>query len=273
MIVYPNAKINIGLKVLEKRKDGYHNLESHFIPLPWYDALEIIENKKPVKKKVQFTTTGLPIAGDPNTNLCLKAYRLLDLDFDLPPIKMHLHKEIPMGAGLGGGSSDGAFALKLLNDLFELNLNATALKKYAAQLGSDCPFFIQNKNSFVTGRGEKITNSLLDVSGMHIVVIYPSLHISTGEAYQNIQRTPIRHELKSLPTWTKKTWSKRIENDFEGYALERYPMLSSIKESLYQKGAIYAGMSGSGSAMFGLFETAPKLLPSWKKHIVFQAIL
>ncbi len=273
MIVYPNCKINIGLKVLNKRKDGFHNLESVFLPVNWCDALEIIENKKPSTSKVIFTSTGLPIKGDNQNNLCVKAYHLLDEEFNLPPIKMHLHKIIPMGAGLGGGSSDGAFTLKLLNELFSLKLTTAQLKSRAAKLGSDCPFFIKNKPAFVSGRGEKIKEIGLNLEGKQIVIVHPQLHIGTAEAFQNITRRPYKFELNNLPDWKIKTWQKKVENDFEGYAFRSYPVLEKIKKSMYEKGAIYASMSGSGSAIYGIFEDKIKIPAGWKKYSVFQTEL
>ncbi len=273
MITYPNSKINLGLKVLEKRKDGFHHLESVFLPVPWCDALEIIENKKVTSEKVVFSSSGLTIEGGIDNNLCVKAYHLLDAEFSLPPIKMHLHKIIPMGAGLGGGSSDGAFTLKLLNDLFHLKLSTTQLKKQAAKLGSDCSFFIHNTPSFATGRGEKLKSIRLPLSGVHLVILHPPIHINTTEAFKHILRSPYQYSLTALPDWNHKTWQKRIQNDFEGYAFSRYPSLRILKEELYRKGAFYASMSGSGSAIYGLFDSKIKIATSWNNLSVFQTTL
>ncbi len=273
MITYPNCKINLGLKILEKRKDGFHNLESVFLPVPWYDALEIIENKKKSSQKAVFTSTGLSIEGDKESNLCVKAYNLLDDIYTLPPIKMHLNKIIPMGAGLGGGSSDGAFTLKLLNEIFKLELSNTQLQKYASQLGSDCPFFIPNRPSFVTGRGEKLKKTALDLSGWNLLIIHPLIHINTAEAFRNVIRKKSKHPLHELPNWNLKKWPSWIENDFEGYAFQTYPKLKNIKETLYRKGAIYAGMSGSGSAIFGFFHEKIKIPKSWSNYTCFQSTL
>ena len=270
MLTYPNCKINIGLRVMDKRKDGYHNLESVMVPVPLYDALEIIENKNTTRTKVSFGSSGLDIPGELNNNLCFKAYTILDKVLDIPPIKMQLHKVIPMGAGLGGGSSDGAFALTLLNELFSLKLNNTQLKKYALQLGSDCPFFMNNTPAFVSGRGEKMKKINLDLNGLHLIIIYPGIHISTAEAFKSILPNSNDYPLVELPNLKMNSWKKKIENDFEAYAFAKYPLLEKIKEDLYKKGALYASMSGSGSALFGLFEEKIRIPKGWEKFFVFQ---
>ena len=179
MIVFPNAKINIGLNVIERRPDGFHNIESCFYPVPWFDALEVIESEK-----FSFTASGIDIPGD--GNICLEAYKLLKKDFQLPAISIHLHKNIPIGAGLGGGSADGAFMLKLLTDKFSLALSTTQLQDYASQLGSDCTFFIENRPMFVEGTGEILSPINIDLKGLYIAIIYPQLHIETNSAYKQL---------------------------------------------------------------------------------------
>ncbi len=270
MIVYPNCKINLGLKVLNQRDDGFHNIESVIVPVPLYDALEIMENKKQVKAVIDFSISGASVEGELNTNLCVKAYTLLDQDFKLPPVNMHLHKIIPMGAGLGGGSSDGAFTLVLLNQIFGLGIKPLHLKKYALKLGSDCPFFIENAPSMVGGRGEKIKKIAPELEGLHIVIIYPGIHISTALAYKNLQKTVYKDPLQELPDWNIKIWQKKLKNDFEPYAFAKYPLLKKLKEALYSKGAVYASMSGSGSAIYGLFDAKIKIPKAWEKYFTFQ---
>src|SRR5688572_14534594 len=178
MIAFPNAKLNIGLNVTERRPDSFHNLESVFYPVQWCDALEILP-----AKETKFTSSGIEIPGTIESNLCLKAYQLLKTDFELPPVKIHLHKNIPIGAGLGGGSSDAAFTLKLLNQLFELNIAEDKLEDYARKLGSDCAFFIRNKPVFAHEKGDVFEPIKLDLTGYNCVVVYPNLHITTAEAY------------------------------------------------------------------------------------------
>jgi 4-diphosphocytidyl-2-C-methyl-D-erythritol kinase len=250
MIVFPNAKINIGLNVIEKRRDGFHNIESCFYPVPWFDALEIIE-----AEKTSFTTTGIEIPGD--GNICLDAYELLKSNFDLPAVRIHLHKNIPIGAGLGGGSADGAFMLKLLNDKFELALSATQLQDFAGQLGSDCPFFINNKAMFVEGTGDILSPINIDLKGLHIAIIHPQTHIDTNSAYKNIKPKRPPAELKNILETTQiEDWPNQITNDFEKNI---DVVVHQLKEQLYAHGAIYASMTGSGSAVYGLFNDAPKI--------------
>ena len=250
MIVFPNAKINIGLNVIEKRPDGFHNIESCFIPVPWFDALEVIESSE-----FNFNTTGIEIPGI--SNICVDAYQLLKKDFKLPPISIHLHKNIPIGAGLGGGSADGAFMLKLLNDKFSLSLNTSQLQDYASKLGSDCPFFIDNKSSYVEGTGNIFSPISLDLQGLYIAIIYPEIHIDTISAYKAI--APVRpaenlHDI--IENSPIESWRYDVINDFEKGADVR---IIQLKDQLYAQGALYASMTGSGSAVFGLFTTAQKI--------------
>ncbi len=258
MIVFPNAKINIGLNVVAKRPDGYHTIESCFYPVPWYDALEVIE-----EDRFNFTSTGIDIPG--KTNSCVQAYALLKADFDLPPVHIHLHKNIPIGAGLGGGSADGAFMLKLLNDKFGLQLTGSKLTEYAGKLGSDCPFFIRNKPVFVKGTGNVFADITLDLQGFYLVVVYPQVPVSTQQAYQNLvpakPQLNLKETLESVPVTG---WPDKIGNAFEKNAPRE---VRQLKQQLYQAGAIYASMSGSGSAVYGLFKTQPELTFSFP-HIV-----
>ncbi|MDU0370436.1 4-(cytidine 5'-diphospho)-2-C-methyl-D-erythritol kinase [Hymenobacter endophyticus] len=260
MLVFPNAKLNLGLYITSQRPDGFRNLESVFVPLPWTDALEVLPAF--MGTETSLTLTGIPIPGELATNLCLRAYELLKADFDLPPVQLHLHKVVPIGAGLGGGSGDAAFALRALNDLFVLGLTPAALEGYARRLGSDCAFFIRNKPVLAYERGDVFEDVTLDLTGVACKVVYPGLHISTAEAYSRVQpRTP-RHELRTAISQPLETWRDTISNDFEEALMPQYPVLGEIKAQLYAAGAAYASLSGSGSAVYGLFpgqETPPKL--------------
>lgn len=268
MINFPNAKINLGLHITAKRKDGYHDLETCMMPVPLYDALEMIPSKKMV-----FESTGLSIPGDSKDNLILKAYHLLKKDFnDLPPIHIHLHKNIPMGAGLGGGSADAAFALTLMNQLFDLYLEDWFLEEYAAKLGSDCAFFIQNTPKIATGRGEILEHIDLDLKSKHVLLINPNIHIGTKEAYSGV--TP-----KASPVVLKKVlsdrqrWKNELVNDFEASIFPKYPEIADIKNKLYDMGAFYASMSGSGSTVFGLFDQKPGSQDWGNGYFVFEGVL
>jgi 4-diphosphocytidyl-2-C-methyl-D-erythritol kinase len=251
MVLFPNAKINLGLQVHQKRTDGFHNIETVFYPFPLCDAIEMIVAQD---QKFGFSSSGIPIPGRPEENLCIRAWELMQKDFGLPMVKIHLHKVIPMGAGLGGGSSDGAFILKLINSLFKLNLTDTALQDYARILGSDCAFFIKNKPAFAFGRGDQFEALPLDLSGFFAVLVKPDVHISTSNAYAAI--TPAKSEIQ-LPLVIKKPiseWKSVIYNDFENPVFEQHPIIEKIKNQLYERGAVFALMSGSGSAVFGIFE-------------------
>ncbi|MCV9389459.1 4-(cytidine 5'-diphospho)-2-C-methyl-D-erythritol kinase [Reichenbachiella ulvae] len=249
MIAFPNAKINLGLNILSRRPDGYHNLSSCFIPIDWCDVLEIVESDQ-----FQFQSTGIPIPGDENTNLVIKAYHLLKGNYDLPPVSIHLHKVIPMGAGLGGGSSDAAFTLKILNDLFDLKLPVTELEKYATQLGADCPFFIENKAKLVGGIGEVFESVNLSLEGYQLQVVFPGIHVNTGQAFQSITPEDPTHWPKDVVIKPVDSWKDKLVNDFEKPVFAAHPELEEIKEKMYGEGAIYAAMSGSGSSIFSIWE-------------------
>ena len=246
MIVYPNAKINIGLNVLEERADGYHEISSVFYPVKeLVDILEIIPGED-----FSFSSSGIAIPG--NSNICAKAYDLLKADFGIENVQIHLHKQIPIGAGLGGGSADGAFTLKALNELFDLKLSNTELEKYALQLGADCPFFIENTQKYVTGKGEKMNEIDLDLSAYELKFIFPELHISTAEAYGGVILKYPETNLLDLMSKPIENWKGEVKNDFEISAFEKYPELEKMKEKLYADGAIYASMTGSGSVLYGV---------------------
>lgn len=249
MVTFPNCKINLGLNILQKREDGYHDIETVFLPIPFYEVLEIISSDN----STTLTTTGIS-AGDPEDNLCLKAFHLLKRDFpSLPEIKMHLHKIIPVGAGLGGGSADAAFALLLLNKKFDLQIPATQLFEYALQLGSDCPFFISNKPCFARGRGEIIEEIGLSLSSYKILLINPGIHINTKETFQYATPAIPLKKIKSIIQQPIATWKDALKNDFEKVVFSLHPEIKKIKENLYTHGAIYASMTGTGSTIFGIF--------------------
>ena len=248
MIVYPNAKINLGLNVLRKREDGYHDISSIFYPVKeCVDILEIIKSEE-----FEFTNSGIEIPD--GENLCEKAWKLLYTDFGIGNVKVHLHKQIAIGAGLGGGSSDASFTLKSLNELFDLNLNNKELEKYALLLGADCPFFIDNTPKLVEGIGEKMTSIDLDLSNYEIRLVNPDIHISTKQAYSGIvPKTPVLsvEKIIELPIIE---WKGKLKNDFEESIFEKHLQLEGIKDELYKQGSIYSSMSGSGSIVFGIFE-------------------
>ncbi|MEB2780152.1 4-(cytidine 5'-diphospho)-2-C-methyl-D-erythritol kinase [Algoriphagus sp. C2-6-M1] len=269
MISFPNAKINLGLHITAKRKDGYHDIVSCMIPIPLTDALEIIIDPK----KTNFAISGVQVPGDPKDNLILKAYQLLKKDFpNLPHVSIHLNKNIPIGAGLGGGSSNAAFALKLMNNLFDLILDDFFLEEYAAQLGSDCAFFVENTPKIAKGRGELLEPVELDLKGTHLVLINPRIHIGTKEAYAGV--TPALPKVKLEEVLADRNrWKDELVNDFEPSIFKNHPEIAAIKEKLYENGAYYAAMSGSGSSVFGLFEKKPPVIKWEDRCSSFEEIL
>ncbi|MGI9138135.1 MAG: 4-(cytidine 5'-diphospho)-2-C-methyl-D-erythritol kinase [Sediminibacterium sp.] len=261
MIQYPHCKINLGLSIVSKRPDGFHELETVFYPIALKDILEItpISNQETTK----FSHSGLHIPGESNNNLCLKAYQLLKKDFPLiPEIQMHLHKIIPMGAGLGGGSSDGTFALIILNSLFKLGLSKDQLFMYAEKLGSDCPYFLFNSPCHATGKGEILSPIQLDLSNFQFVFIHPGIHIATPWAFQQIVPCEKNILIRDIIQQPIQTWKQHLINDFEAPVIKSHPIIGALKNDLYQQGAIYASMSGSGSSLFGIFEKGKQFLKS-----------
>jgi 4-diphosphocytidyl-2-C-methyl-D-erythritol kinase len=257
MILFPNAKINLGLNIIRKRPDGYHDLQTIFCPVNLCDAIEIIPQNSThlAEKEVQFSNSGIIIEGNQEENICVKAWYLLKKDFPtLPGIYMHLHKQIPTGAGLGGGSSDGAFTLQLLNSLFKLNISADKLSSYALQLGSDCPFFIVNKPCYAQGQGEKLEQVGLDLSAYEILLVHPGIHISTAIAFGGVIPKLPEKSVYNIIHQPIQTWRSALVNDFEAAIFQQYPVIGDIKKQLYADGAIYASMTGSGSAVYGIFE-------------------
>ncbi|MCF8366204.1 MAG: 4-(cytidine 5'-diphospho)-2-C-methyl-D-erythritol kinase [Bacteroidales bacterium] len=263
MIFFPNAKINLGLFVTGKRFDGYHNIETILYPVPLCDVIELISSPD---GNFQFSYTGFPIPGNADENLIVKAWQMLKHDFNLPPVKIHLHKNIPLGAGLGGGSADAAFTILLINRNFQLGLSENKMMEYAAQLGMDCPFFINNTPAYAFERGDKLEKSGVNLSGKFLVIIKPSCHISTVEAYGGIKPSPSAISIKEILAKPLDQWKETLKNDFEKSAFIKCPEIEIIKNSLYKHGSIYAAMSGSGAAVFGIFEKAINL----KKHFSKQ---
>ena len=254
MIIFPNAKINIGLNIVSRRPDGYHNLETIFYPVNIKDALEVITSDV-----FKFQSSGLEIPGRVEDNLCVKGYNLLKKDFGLPPVKIHLHKHIPIGAGLGGGSADAAFFIRLLNQHFGIGLTDDQMMAYARQLGADCAFFIQNKPVFAFDKGDEIEPIKLDLSAYKIIVVMPAVHVSTAEAYSGVKPGPAKESLMELISYPVNEWKNFIKNDFETNIFKNYPEIRGVKAALYEAGAIYASMSGSGASVFGIFDKTPDL--------------
>jgi len=254
MIAFPHCKINLGLSITAKRVDGYHELETVFYPVVLNDVVEIIRATNADAPPIQFSTTGLDVPGDTTNNLCVKAYQLLKADFpSIPSVKIHLHKNIPMGAGLGGGSSDGTAVLKVLNELFNLALSQAQLIQYALQLGSDCPFFVLDKPTHATGRGECLTPISCDLFNYTIALIHPGIHVSTAWAFQQLTPHAKQKSIANIVMQPIQTWKEELVNDFEAPIFLAHPLLGNIKSFLYEQGAIYASMSGSGSSLFGIF--------------------
>lgn len=254
MVVFPNCKINLGLHVTAKRPDGYHDLETCFFPVGWQDVLEILP-----AEHLSFRCSGIAIPGDNTDNLCLKAYHLLAADYTLPPAEIILHKAIPIGAGLGGGSADASFTLKALNDRFELGASPEQLEAYALQLGSDCPFFIRNKPVIARGRGEIFEPVTLELPGYYFLLVNPGFHVSTGQAYAGVKPKAPARALSEVLAQPISTWREELVNDFEASVFSAFPAIAEWKERLYSMGAAYACMSGSGATVFGIFEKKPEL--------------
>ena len=268
MIVFPNCKINLGLHVVRKREDGYHDLETIFYPLPLRDVLEVVRREDGSNRSdVLFHMSGLTVQGNPDDNLCIKAYHLLKKDHpQLADIDMYLHKAIPMGAGLGGGSADGAFTLQLLNEKFQLNITREKLLDYSLLLGSDCPFFIINKPCFATGRGELLQGIQIDLSAYSFLVVHPGVHINTGWAFSQLTPAPSSPSLQEVIQQPVTNWRGILKNDFEAPVCKQHPDLQAIKEKLYEAGAVYASMTGSGSCFYGIFPKDQLPAIQWPSH-------
>jgi len=268
MIVYAPAKINIGLKVLNKREDAYHNLDSLFYPIPLYDIIEVNKSERFCLK-----TTGIQVEGDIKDNLVYKAWVLMQERYSIGGVNVHLHKQIPTGAGLGGGSSDASAILKSIDQLYSLNLDDEQLEKLAAELGADCPFFIKGRAVRAQAVGTEFTAVDLDLSDYYLVLVKPDIHISTQEAYSNVKLEGKEAfiDLSLIPNIGK--WKSDYINSFENHLFNLYPILLKIKEELYDAGAIYASMSGSGASIYGIFKDKPEIPRHWHSFFLWQRLL
>ncbi|MGZ3813013.1 MAG: 4-(cytidine 5'-diphospho)-2-C-methyl-D-erythritol kinase [Mucilaginibacter sp.] len=264
MIVFPNAKINIGINITSRRPDGYHNIETIFYPLPIYDALEALPGDQ-----LTFESSGLEIPGSIEDNLCIKGYHLIKKDHHLPPLNICLLKHIPIGAGLGGGSANAAFFIKLVNNLFSLGMSTDQMLNYARQLGADCAFFIENKPLFAFEKGDQFETISVDLSKYKIVLVMPPVHVSTAEAYRGVKPAPVKDSLYELISEPIQDWRRFIKNDFEESVFKNHPEIRGVKAALYDAGAIYASMSGSGASVFGIFNETPDLSELEKTNQVF----
>ncbi len=251
MVSFPNAKINIGLNITEKRPDGYHNIETIFYPIGLCDKLSFEIAKG---DETSLFISGIKIDGDPNDNLIIRAYNLLKNNYYLPSLNIFLEKNIPFGAGLGGGSADAAFMLKMLNEEFNLNLTPIDLEKFAAELGADCPFFVLNKPVFASGIGNVFSNINISIKGYYIVLVKPNVYVSTSNAYSGVKVQKSAFSLLNLSEKSISEWKDIVVNDFEKSVFLKFPAIAAIKETLYQQGALYASMSGSGSSVYGIFD-------------------
>lgn len=269
MLVFPNCKINLGLHVTNKRPDGYHNIETVFYPVNWCDALEVIENEQTGAAPFTWSQTGLGIAGNPDDNLIFKAWQLVNAEVALPPLSVHLHKVLPMGAGLGGGSADAAFFINLLNKKFSLGLDVERRCALASQLGSDCAFFIRNQPVYAQGRGNEFSDVDIDLSDHYLLLIFPAVHSNTREAYEGLKPRPAQRDLREVLHQPIQTWKQDLVNDFETSIFRKYPQIAALKEQLYRQGAVYASLSGSGSAVFGIFDHLPdvQLTEGWTSFV------
>lgn len=265
MLVFPNAKINLGLFITEKRTDGFHNLESLFLPIPLSDILEVVSSTEETTLVCTGESNDIPT----EKNIVYKAWKLLQEEYGIGNVKIHLHKIIPSGAGMGGGSSDGTFMLKALNELFQLNLSTPRLEELSAHLGSDCPFFVQNKAAFISGRGEVVTPVEFNLVGKYLVVVNPGIHISTAQAFQGIQPQSSNFDWKKLIE--NQDLSGELKNDFEPQVFKLFPEIEAIKETFLKEGAIYASMSGTGSTVYGIFEEKPEM--EWSKNYFNRTFL
>ncbi len=269
MVLFPHAKVNIGLNILEKRHDGFHNIETVFYPVKLTDILEFIEAPD---GKLKFENSGIEI-GDNENNLCIKAYNILKNRFDIPPVHIHLNKIIPIGAGLGGGSSDGAFMLKGLNAHFDLGLGDAELAWLAADLGSDCPFFIYNKALYASGKGDEFAEIDFSLSGKYVVIVYPHVFVSTKEAYAGVTPEKPVVSLKDAVLQNIGSWNGNVKNQFELSVFKIYPELEKLKNEMFEAGALYASMSGSGSSVFGVFGSRPALEIFDQRYFIWDGVL
>jgi 4-diphosphocytidyl-2-C-methyl-D-erythritol kinase len=249
VVIFPHCKINLGLRVTAKRTDGFHNLETCFYPLPFYDVLEAV--RAPVFK---LTVSGLPVTGVEENNLCTKAFRLLEKEYKLPPVHIWLHKVLPSGAGLAGGSSNATHTLLLLNNKFNLHIGPEKLAAYAAALGSDCPFFLHKQPMLGSGRGEILTPAAVSLAGYTVALVMPPITIGTAAAFLGIKPAAPEKPVSEIVAGPVETWKQELKNDFETTVFVQHPVLQQIKENLYRLGAVYASLTGTGSVVYGIFK-------------------
>ncbi|MFA6277364.1 MAG: 4-(cytidine 5'-diphospho)-2-C-methyl-D-erythritol kinase [Pedobacter sp.] len=267
MLSFANAKLNLGLFLTEKREDGYHNLETVFYPVKLCDVVELID-----ADETSCVIKGIDIPGKAEDNICLKAFKQLQTDFNLPNQQIILLKNIPVGAGLGGGSADAAFLIKLVNEKFKLALSVEKMQSYARNLGADCAFFIENKPAYAFAKGDEFEDLSIDLSAYFIVLVKPEIHVSTAEAYQNVTVKHPSISLKELIHLPLSEWKDKIVNDFETSVFTKYPQIDEIKTKLYAAGATFALMSGSGSSVFAIFEKPIQLSDLEKENQVFYNV-
>ena len=272
MVIFPKAKINLGLNILRKRPDGFHDIESIFYPVRLFDALEIVANGKEAGEDI-LTVTGLFTGSNPSDNLVLKAVKKLRENFSFPQLKIHLHKKIPVGAGLGGGSSDAASALKTINRCYGLSLSTEELLVISAGLGSDCPFFINGQPAIASGRGEILQPVVPFLEGFYTILVNPGICISTKEAYEHCTPEIPSVGLNELVTYPVSEWKDLIINGFEKTIFKRYPQIAAIKRILYESGALYSSMSGSGATVYGIFSTRPSVPDKIKDTVIYEGLL
>lgn len=272
MIYFSPAKINLGLQIIERREDGFHNLRSLMYPIPLCDIIEI--SQLPGQDTpLQFTQSGISTESTSENNLCIRAWDLMRSEIKLPPVTMHLHKQIPVGAGLGGGSSNASTVLKALNELVDEKVSDEQLAVFAARLGSDCPFFLQEKPMMMEGRGEILSGVTLSLRNFYLLVLFPEVHISTAEAYGKVTPALPEQQLGQVIEVPFNQWKDSLKNDFEPSLFEQYPLLYELKHGLYEAGAVYASISGSGSSLYGIFEKCPALPGEIREFVIWQGVL
>lgn len=272
MIYFSPAKINLGLQITERRQDGFHNLQSLMYPIPLCDLIEI--SQLPWQDTpLQFTQSGIGTGTTPENNLCIRAWDLMRSEVNIPPVAMHLHKQIPVGAGLGGGSSNASTVLKALNTLVDEPVSKEQLADFAATLGSDCPFFLQEGPMMMEGRGELLSHVSVSLSAFYLLVLFPEVHISTAEAYSKVTPALPEQQLRQLIEVPVHQWRDNLKNDFEPSLFEQYPQLHELKHGLYRAGALYAAISGSGSSLYGIFDSNPVLPGEIRKFVIWQGVL
>ena len=251
MISFPKTKINLGLRVVNRRADGYHNIESLFYPIDIHDVLEMIPSPD---GNFLYSGSGLEVPCNPEDNLVVKAYRVMQRLYQLPEVHIHLHKIIPMGSGTGGGSSDGAYVILMANKLFQLGLKYSEMKDISTQIGSDCPFFIDPRPMIVTGRGELLEPVCFSLAQYNILLVFPGINIDTKKAYQGVSPQKPNESITDIVCQPVENWKDLLINDFELNVFQKFPVLAELKQQLYDAGALYASMTGSGSAIYGIFK-------------------